>query len=71
MTPSATGQKLDYGKVNVKFKGTATPDETVPYVERADRCDPTRGGWYYDVHPTAGTPNPGAGLRGELPQVQG
>ena len=40
----------------MNFKGAAGPDETVLYVERADRCDPARGGWYYDVDPAAGTP---------------
>jgi hypothetical protein len=25
-------------------------------VGSVDRCDPTRGGWYYDVDPAAGTP---------------
>jgi hypothetical protein len=30
--------------------------QTVPYAEGMDRCDPTRGGWYYDVAPAAGTP---------------
>ena len=30
--------------------------ENIPYVERMDRCDPMRGGWYYDVHPSMGKP---------------
>jgi hypothetical protein len=55
--PSAGGTRLDYDKVNVKWKGASSPEETVPYVERADRCDPTRGGWYYDVLPAAGRPS--------------
>jgi hypothetical protein len=55
--PPATGGKIDYEKVNVKWKGTTAPEQTIPYVERADRCEPTRGGWYYDVPPMAGTPS--------------
>ena len=54
--PARGGGKLDYGKVNLKFRGAMIPEEIVPYVERADRCDPMRGGWYYDVHPSMGTP---------------
>jgi hypothetical protein len=53
--PPATSGRLDYRKVNMQWKGTAGPEETVPYVESADRCDPTRGGWHYDVPPMPGT----------------
>jgi hypothetical protein len=49
------GGDLDFGKVNVRYTGAAGP-ENIPYVERMDRCDPTRGGWYYDVHPNMGKP---------------
>jgi hypothetical protein len=52
--PSVGG--LDFGKVNVRFSGAAGP-ENIPYVERLDRCDPMRGGWYYDVQPSAGKPS--------------
>jgi hypothetical protein len=41
--------------VNVRYIGSAG-GENVPYVERADRCDPMRGGWYYDVPPAMGVP---------------
>jgi hypothetical protein len=44
---------IDFGKVNVHFKGTSG-EEDVPYVGRADRCHPMRGGWYYDADPAAG-----------------
>lgn len=47
--------QLDYGKVNVRINGSAGAEDLV-YVGRADRCDPTRGGWFYDVNPAAGTP---------------
>jgi len=50
----AMGQ-LDYGKVNVRIEGAAGAEDLF-YVGGADRCDPTRGGWYYDVDPAAGTP---------------
>jgi hypothetical protein len=52
--PPRTGM-LDYGKVNVRYTGTAGPSDIL-YVGRADRCDPVRGGWYYDVDPTMGKP---------------
>jgi hypothetical protein len=44
---------IDFGKVNVRWKG-ATSEEDLLYVGSADRCDPTRGGWYYDVDPASG-----------------
>ena len=51
--PSGT---QDFGKVNVRFTGAAGSQDIL-YVGAADRCDPTRGGWYYDVNPGAGTPD--------------
>ena len=51
--PSGTG--ADYDKVNVVVvHGSA--GETLPYVETADKCDAVKGGWYYDVPPSKGTP---------------
>jgi Mg-chelatase subunit ChlD len=52
--PTGSGA-IDFGKVNVRWKSAAGQEE-VPYVASADRCDPTRGGWYYDVPPAMGTP---------------
>jgi hypothetical protein len=46
---------IDWNKVNVRYTGPAGP-ENIPYVERADRCDPMRGGWYYDVEPARDAP---------------
>ena len=53
--PTAGG-RIDFDKVNVRYTGPAGP-ENIPYVERPDRCDPTRGGWYYDDPPTNVTPS--------------
>jgi hypothetical protein len=53
--PAMPAGNLDFGKVNVRHIGPAGP-ENVPYVETMSRCDPARGGWYYDVAPAAGTP---------------
>ena len=53
--PTPVSGVLDYGKVNVRFRG-ATGDLDIPYVGTASRCDPARGGWYYDVDPAAGRP---------------
>ena len=47
---------IDYGKVNVRYTGPAGPDD-LRYVGSADRCDPVRGGWYYDVDPAQGAPS--------------
>jgi hypothetical protein len=52
--PSGTGA-IDFGKVNVTLQA-AGAEQTVPYVESATRCDPMRGGWYYDVPPATGKP---------------
>lgn len=46
------GQTIDYGKVNVELAG-----DTLPYVGSIAGCDPTTGGWYYDVNPAQGTPS--------------
>ena len=50
----ATGT-IDYGKVNVRFNGKSSQDD-IPFVGSAARCDPMRGGWYYDVDPVVTTP---------------
>jgi hypothetical protein len=47
---------IDFNRVNVRHTSAAGPVD-LPYVETADRCDPTRGGWYYDVPPRRGTPS--------------
>jgi hypothetical protein len=52
--PSQSGS-IDFGKVNVSYSGSGGPADVL-YVERADRCDPAQGGWYYDVDPNVGTP---------------
>jgi hypothetical protein len=50
------GGPLDFGRVNVRWKSASTTEDVL-YVERADRCDSTRGGWYYDVPPSQGQPS--------------
>jgi hypothetical protein len=52
MIPTGTGA-IDYGKVNVHWQGAAA-NEDLLYVGSADRCDPSRGGWYFDVDPATG-----------------
>jgi hypothetical protein len=54
--PPPSGGPIDFQKVNVRYTGAAGA-ENIPYVERADRCDPMRGGWYYDVPPAMGVPS--------------
>jgi hypothetical protein len=53
--PPPTMGQIDYGKVNVRVAGTSGPEE-LPYVGALDRCDPVRGGWYYDLNPASATP---------------
>jgi len=53
--PDSQSGSLDFGKVNVRYTGSAGPEDIL-YVEQMDRCDPQRGGWYYDVHPSMGRP---------------
>ena len=54
--PAPQGGLLDFGRVNVRWKSAAAMEDVL-YVERADRCDATRGGWYYDVSPGQGAPS--------------
>lgn len=50
------GEKLDYGKVNVKYTPDGGSPQTVLNVADASQCDPATGGWYYDVDPAKGEP---------------
>jgi hypothetical protein len=51
--PTPSKGVLDYKKVNVHFKGMSGEDDLF-YVAGPDRCDPMRGGWYYDADPETG-----------------
>jgi len=53
--PQPASGAIDYEKVNVRIT-TAGGNEDLAYVGSADRCDPAKGGWYYDVDPKQGTP---------------
>jgi hypothetical protein len=49
-------REVDLSKVNVDFtNGTTTT--RVPHVVSQSACDASRGGWYYDVAPSAGEPS--------------
>lgn len=52
--PPKTGT-IDYGKVNVRLRGAGGVEE-IFFVGSASRCDPVKGGWYYDVDPTTAAP---------------
>jgi Mg-chelatase subunit ChlD len=54
--PAASSGAVDFGRVNVQYTPAGGSAVTIPYVEVPGRCDPTRGGWHYDVAPSAGTP---------------
>jgi hypothetical protein len=56
--PTPDGMPIaDFGKVNVEYKKYATLPVTLPYVGDLASCDPTTGGWYYDVDPASGDPS--------------
>jgi hypothetical protein len=55
MIPAPNGP-VDFGKVNVHLQNAAGSGEDIPYVSAADRCDPTKGGWFYDVDPAMTAP---------------
>jgi hypothetical protein len=74
--PKDRAGSIDFGKVNVAWK-TGAAAENIPYVGGAQKCDATRGGWYYDVDPAGGTPTqvlvcPAscARIKGEAGQVE-
>jgi hypothetical protein len=46
---------IDFKNVNVRWTGPGGTTDVV-YAGSADRCDPNRGGWYYDVDPANATP---------------
>ena len=50
------GLPLDFGEVNVVYTATNGDEYLVYYVGDPSQCDPTLGGWYYDVDPANGTP---------------
>jgi hypothetical protein len=54
--PQPSRGAVDFTKVNVRFTAAGAPPDTLPYVGSVDRCDPMRGGWYYDVAPEQATP---------------
>jgi hypothetical protein len=53
--PAPKMGSIDFGKVNVRYTTSAGADNLL-YVETPERCDATRGGWYYDVPPARGMP---------------
>jgi hypothetical protein len=52
--PQPDGGMPDFGKLNVQYTSGAGASTTIPYVESAAQCDPTKGGWYYDADPAEG-----------------
>lgn len=53
---SETGNKLDLGKVNVRFTPRAGQDaETIPFVDDVSDCG-DEGGWYYYSDPSSNSP---------------
>ncbi|HEY0709919.1 MAG TPA: hypothetical protein VGG33_24105 [Polyangia bacterium] len=54
--PAPKTGTLDFAKVNVRYTPTGGNGNDLGYVRSMAGCDPTRGGWYYDVDPAMGTP---------------
>lgn len=54
--PASKTGEIDYEKVNLRFLTGTNANITIGNVEAATNCHPTKGGWYFDVGPTAGTP---------------
>jgi hypothetical protein len=56
--PMPASGNLDFKKVNVHVTGSGTGamGVDVGHVDDPARCDPVKGGWYYDVDPATGTP---------------
>ncbi len=52
--PSTGGTGVDFNKVNVQFTGGTGTSATIGHTGSSSACD--KGGWYYDVDPSAGTP---------------
>ena len=52
--PSTGGTGVDFNKVNVQFTGGTGSSATIGHTGSSSACD--KGGWYYDVDPSAGTP---------------
>jgi hypothetical protein len=55
LIPPPSKGTIDFDRVNVRYSGPAG-NEDLRYVASEDRCDPARGGWYYDVPPATGRP---------------
>jgi hypothetical protein len=53
--PAPSSGQVDYNKVNVQVTSSGG-NTSLLYVGDASKCDPTNGGWYYDIDPVAGTP---------------
>ncbi len=51
--PAPGGGAIDFGRVNVRT--TVAGAAELLYVGSADRCQPDRGGWYYEPAPSATT----------------
>lgn len=54
--PDAQRGALDYAQINLRFVSSTAAASTVGNVASASACSATKGGWYYDVLPTQGTP---------------
>jgi hypothetical protein len=52
--PQPDGGTPDFGKLNVQYTSGGGASTTIPYVATAAGCNPTTGGWYYDVDPAQG-----------------
>jgi hypothetical protein len=52
--PTPAAGNPDFSKINVQVTSGSGAASTIPYVESPGNCDPTVGGWYYNVDPAEG-----------------
>ena len=55
LSPDPTGL-VDLGQLNVRHVNASNKVNYLPYVGIPFRCDPVKGGWYFDVDPAVGKP---------------
>jgi len=53
MIPMPTMGMLDFFKLNVHVTASSGAQD-LGYVGKVEKCDPVKGGWYYDADPEAG-----------------
>lgn len=69
--PTPEAGQIDHLFVNVQFTDGAGVESGLGWVSNAAECHPTKGGWYYDVDPSKGTPSKILLCDASCDQIQG